>query len=88
MKVVILAGGLGTRISEYTKTIPKPMIKIKKKPIICHIIDHYKKFGFEEFFIAAGYKSYVIKNYFENKCFSSQNLIGDRLVKLSLKNCD
>lgn len=67
MKVVILAGGLGTRISEYTKTIPKPMIKIKKKPIICHIIDHYKKFGFEEFYIAAGYKSYVLKNYFKKK---------------------
>ena len=67
MKVVILAGGLGTRISEYTKTIPKPMIKIKNKPIICHIIDHYKKFGFEEFYIAAGYKSYVLKNYFKKK---------------------
>ena len=43
MKVVILAGGLGTRLSEYTKSIPKPMIKIKGKPIICRIIEHYKK---------------------------------------------
>ena len=76
MKVVILAGGLGTRISEYTKTIPKPMIKIKKKPIICHIIDHYKKFGFEEFFIAAGYKSYVIKNYFEKNKNSKIKIIN------------
>ena len=49
MKVVILAGGLGTRISEYTKTIPKPMIKINKIPIICRIMDHYAKFGFNEF---------------------------------------
>ena len=61
MKVVILAGGLGTRISEYTKTIPKPMIKINKKPIICHIMNHYSKFGFNEFYIAAGYKGKVIK---------------------------
>ncbi len=66
MKVVILAGGLGTRISEYTKTIPKPMIKINKKPIICHIMNHYSKFGFNEFYIAAGYKGKVIKDYFKN----------------------
>ena len=44
MKVVILAGGQGTRIAEYTKTIPKPMIQIKNKPIICHIIDHFYTF--------------------------------------------
>ena len=65
MKVVILAGGLGTRISEYTKTIPKPMIKINKIPLICHIMEHYKKFGFKEFYIAAGYKGKVIKDYFK-----------------------
>jgi len=67
MKVVILAGGLGTRISEYTKTIPKPMVKIGKKPIIEHIINHYKKFGFDDFYIALGYKSNVIKKYFKKK---------------------
>tara|TARA_B100001093_G_C26676435_1_gene948477 strand:+ start:332 stop:1021 length:690 start_codon:yes stop_codon:yes gene_type:complete len=65
MKVIILAGGLGTRISEYTKTIPKPMIKINKIPLICHIMEHYKKFGFNEFYIAAGYKGKVIKDYFK-----------------------
>ena len=59
MKVVILAGGRGTRISEYTKTIPKPMIKINKKPILIHIMKIYIKFGFTEFIIASGYK----KNY-------------------------
>ena len=67
MKVVILAGGLGTRISEYTKTIPKPMIKIGKKPMILHIMEHFSKFGFKEFYIAAGYKSNVIKKFFKNK---------------------
>jgi glucose-1-phosphate cytidylyltransferase len=65
MKVVILAGGLGTRISEYTKTIPKPMIKICGKPIIHRIIDHYIKYGHREFYIALGYKGYVIKKYFK-----------------------
>ena len=67
MKVVILAGGLGTRISEYTKTIPKPMIEIRKKPIICHIMDHYEKFGFKDFYIATGYKGNVIKKFFKNQ---------------------
>jgi len=66
MKVVILAGGKGTRISEYTKTIPKPMIKIGNKPILVHIINHYLKFGNKEFFIALGYKSQVVQNYFKN----------------------
>jgi glucose-1-phosphate cytidylyltransferase len=56
MKVVILAGGFGTRISEYTKTIPKPMIKIKKKPIIIYIMEHFAKYGFNNFYIALGYK--------------------------------
>ena len=67
MKVVILAGGLGTRLSEYTKVIPKPMIKINKKPIISHIIDHYSKFGLKEFYIAAGYKGKIIKDYFKDR---------------------
>jgi|TARA_X000001036_G_scaffold433438_1_gene471070 glucose-1-phosphate cytidylyltransferase len=64
MKVIILAGGKGTRISEYTKTIPKPMIKIGKKPILIHIIQHYSKYGHREFFIALGHKSQIVKNYF------------------------
>jgi glucose-1-phosphate cytidylyltransferase len=64
MKVVILAGGMGTRISEYTKTLPKPMIKICGKPIIHRIIDHYIKYGYKEFIIAIGFKGNVIKKYF------------------------
>ena len=67
MKVVILAGGLGTRISEYTKTIPKPMIKICGKPIIQRIIDHYYKYGYKDFYVALGYKGKAIKDYFKKK---------------------
>ena len=67
IKVVILAGGLGTRLSEYTKLIPKPMIKICGKPILFHIIEHYQKFGFKKFILATGYKSDYILNYFKKK---------------------
>jgi glucose-1-phosphate cytidylyltransferase len=67
MKVVILAGGLGTRLSELTKKIPKPMVKINKVPIIVHIIKHYSKFGFKDFYIAAGYKKEIIVKYFKKK---------------------
>ncbi len=66
MKVVILAGGFGTRLSEYTDTIPKPMVPIGGKPIIEHIMDIYSKFGHNEFYIALGYKGEVIKDYFKN----------------------
>ena len=91
MKVVILAGGLGTRLSEYTKTIPKPMVKIKGKPIITYIINHYKKFGFNHFIIATGYKGRIIKNYFKKNKFESnievidtglKTMTGGRLKKL------
>lgn len=66
-KVVILAGGLGTRISEYTKKIPKPMIKINGEPMLMHIMRHYAKYNYNEFYIALGYKGNVIKDYFKNK---------------------
>lgn len=66
MKVVILAGGFGTRLSEYTDTIPKPMVPVGGKPIIEHIINIYSSYGHKEFFIALGYKGQVIKNYFNN----------------------
>jgi glucose-1-phosphate cytidylyltransferase len=70
MKIVILAGGFGTRISEYTKKIPKPMVMVNKKPIIVHIMEHYSKYGFNDFVIALGYKGSVIKNYFKKKKFN------------------
>jgi glucose-1-phosphate cytidylyltransferase len=64
MKVVILAGGFGTRLSEYTDAIPKPMVQIGGKPIIWHIMQHYAKFGHKEFVVALGYKAEVIREYF------------------------
>ncbi len=66
MKVVILAGGFGTRLSEYTETIPKPMVKIGGKPMLWHIMKIYAKFGYKDFNIALGYKAEVIKDYFLN----------------------
>ena len=94
MKVVILAGGKGTRISEYTKVLPKPMIQVGTKPIIEHIIRYYIKFGFKDFIIASGYKHSVIKNYFKKKKLSAninvintgvETLTGSRLKKLTNK---
>ena len=67
MKVVILAGGYGTRLSEYTKLIPKPMVKVGGKPIILRIINLYKKYGFKEFYIALGYQGNYIKKFFKNR---------------------
>lgn len=67
MKVVILAGGLGTRLSEYTKLIPKPMVKVGGKPIIFHIMKHYSNYGFNEFIIAGGYKQNIIRDFFKKK---------------------
>ena len=64
MKVVILAGGYGTRLSEYTDTIPKPMVPIGGKPILWHIMQRYAFYGHKEFFIALGYKAELIKEYF------------------------
>ena len=65
MKVIILAGGLGTRLSEYTKTIPKPMVLINGKPMILRIMNFFSKYGFKDFYIALGYKGDVIKKYFK-----------------------
>tara|TARA_Y100000590_G_scaffold439054_1_gene562583 strand:- start:571 stop:1245 length:675 start_codon:yes stop_codon:yes gene_type:complete len=97
MKVVILAGGLGTRMSELTKTIPKPMVPILGKPIIVHIMEHYYKYGYNEFYVALGYKGNVIRNYFRRKRFNwkinlintgKNSMTGGRLKRLKkyLKN--
>jgi len=92
MKVVILAGGKGTRVSEYTRLMPKPMVPIGSKPILEHIIKYYMKFGFKEFIIASGYKHSIIENYFKNKKnFAKikvintgvETLTGSRLKKLA-----
>ncbi len=66
MKVVILAGGLGTRLSEETVIKPKPMVEIGGKPILWHIMKIYSHYGFKEFVICLGYKGYIIKEYFAN----------------------
>ena len=65
MKVIILAGGKGTRLAEYTNKIPKPMVKLNGRPIITYIIDHYLKFGVSQVLIAGGYKYTVLKQYFK-----------------------
>ena len=80
---VILAGGYGTRLSEYTKLVPKPMISIGNKPLLCHIIDYYISYGVENFFIALGYKGDVIIKYFKNnKKYSKVNI---NLIRTGLK---
>lgn len=66
MKVVLLAGGFGTRFSEETHVKPKPMIEIGDKPILWHIMQHYSNYGYNDFIICLGYKSHVIKEYFAN----------------------
>jgi glucose-1-phosphate cytidylyltransferase len=66
VKVVILAGGFGTRIAEYTDTMPKPMLPIGGRPILWHIMNRYAKFGFKDFYLALGFKAEVIKEYFLN----------------------
>ena len=91
MKVVILVGGFGTRLSEYTKTIPKPMVDIAGKPMLLHIMKQYAKYGFKDFYIALGYKGEIIKKFFNKKFFDwNVNLIetgkktmtGGRLKRL------
>ena len=66
MKVIILAGGFGTRLSEYTESIPKPMVTVGGKPILWHIMNTYAKFDHKNFYVALGYKADVIKEYFLN----------------------
>lgn len=64
MKVIFLAGGLGTRLSEYTETIPKPMVTVGGRPILWHIMRTYAHFGHKDFYVALGYKAELIKEYF------------------------
>ena len=89
--VVILAGGKGTRLSEETHRIPKPMVKIGKKPIISHIINIYRNYGLKNFYILGGYKFKIIKDYFnKNKNIHVVNtgmntMTGGRLYKILKK---
>ena len=80
MKVIILSGGFGTRLGEITESIPKPMVKIGTMPILLHLMKYYSKFNFNEFYLALGYKSEVIKNFFINYNSHTSDL------KISLEN--
>jgi len=87
MKVILLAGGYGTRMSEYTSLIPKPMVKIGRYPILWHIMNTYASFGHKDFYVALGYKADVVKQYFAqfhtlNSDFSV-NLGSGRLTALN-----
>ncbi len=77
MKVVLLAGGLGTRISEESHLRPKPMIEIGEKPILWHIMKYYSTFGFSDFIICAGYKQYMIKEYFADYFLHNSDVTFD-----------
>lgn len=77
MKVVILAGGFGTRISEQSHLVPKPMIEIGEKPILWHIMKYYSHFGYDEFIICCGYKQYVIKEFFADYYLHTSDVTFD-----------
>ena len=78
MKVIILAGGFGSRLSEYTDRIPKPMVEIGGKPILYHLMEIFSNYGHKNFYLALGYKSEVIVNFFKNlpnaKIFHNEDL--------------
>ena len=84
MKVVILAGGLGTRLSEYTKSVPKPMVTIGGYPILIHVINIYIRQGFNQFYIATGYKKEIIRKYFKNYKKNGESF----KAKIFKKNCN
>lgn len=77
MKVVLLAGGFGTRISEESQFKPKPMIEIGEKPILWHIMKYYSSFGYNDFVVCLGYKSYVVKEFFSNYFLYSSDITFD-----------
>jgi glucose-1-phosphate cytidylyltransferase len=86
MKVVILAGGLGTRLAEETDIVPKPMVEIGGRPILWHIMKHYAYYGFNEFYVALGYKGDVIKRYFmDYTIFNSNVTINLKLGQIDVE---
>ncbi len=89
MKVAILAGGYGTRLSEETDIRPKPMVEIGGKPILWHIMKHYSAYGFNEFVVLLGYKGYTIKEYFANYYLHQSDItIDTKAGKLSVHSND
>ena len=79
IKIVILCGGVGSRLAEETKLIPKPMVKIGKMPIISHIMKIYEYYGFKNFLLATGYKSKILENYFKHKKMLDVYLLAIKL---------
>ena len=77
MKAVILAGGLGTRLSEETRVKPKPMVEVGGRPILWHIMKLYRHYGINEFVICLGYKGYIIKEYFQNYMMHQSDVTFD-----------
>lgn len=91
MKVVIFAGGLGTRIAEETDTRPKPMVEIGGKPILWHIMKVYSHYGFNEFIICLGYKGYLIKEYFMHYYLHNSDItieLGSNKLDVHYTNTD
>lgn len=84
MELVIFAGGLGTRLSEETDYVPKPMVKIGKKPVLWHIIKYYSVFGFSNFIVCGGYKIKIIKEYF--KKFKKKNTFNIKIINTGEKS--
>ena len=88
MKIVLLCGGKGTRLGFETKILPKPMVKLDQDPIIIHIINYYKKFGYKDFILALGYKGKIIKNYFKKKIIRFQSIaLIQVLIHLQAAGC-
>ena len=85
MKVLILAGGFGTRLSEETGVKPKPMVEIGEKPILWHIMKIYSSYGYTEFIILLGYKGYLIKEYFSKGFLSGYSQKEHKVSRLCLK---
>lgn len=90
MKVVLFCGGLGTRLREYSETIPKPMVEIGYRPIIWHLMRYYAHFGHKDFILCLGYKGDYIKNYFlkYNECLSNNFTLSNGGKKIQLHNSD
>jgi glucose-1-phosphate cytidylyltransferase len=90
MKVVLFCGGLGTRMREYSETVPKPMVPIGYRPIIWHVMKYYAHYGHKDFILCLGYKADVIKNYFRSydECLSNDFVLSGGGKKLELLNTD
>ncbi len=86
MKVLLLAGGFGTRLSEETSIVPKPMVELGGRPILWHIMKLYSHFGFNDFVVLLGYRGYFIKEYFANYFLHQSDATIDLLTGTTLSS--